>query len=218
MTGDLIDNDHGTGPCLDALKPFQAQYGIYTVLGNHDYSCVTLRDHFLSTDESRLSLRKASNNVERLIEGLQEMGIVVLRNERREIEIDGVPISIAGVDDPYTFRDDIQQTFDGFEKHGPLFVLVHSPDRHNELMDVNADMVFSGHTHGGQVQAPFIGPIVTRTSADRCFADGLIHRNGTVFHTTRGVGSGRIARPRFFCRPEVTFFEVHFQSAAGDSI
>ncbi len=210
ITGDLIDDDSGIDLCLEALQPLKARHGIYAVLGNHDYVHITVRDLFHRTGAKPRERHKQANNVARLIQGLRELGIHVLQNERVEIRIEGIPFTIAGVDDPYEYRDDIRKTFEGYEKSGPCFVLVHTPDRYKELSELEPDMVFSGHTHGGQVRMPLVGPLVTRTTAPRQFASGLVRMNGTVFHTTHGVGSGRLTKPRLWCPPEVTVFHVNF--------
>ncbi len=210
ITGDLIDDDSGIDLCLEALRAFHSRYGIYCVLGNHDYVHITVRDLFHRTGAPPRARGRRPNNIERLKNELEDMGIQVLQNERREIIIDDIPVTIAGVDDPYLYRDDIPKTFSNYEKKGPCFVLIHTPDRYQELSELGADMVFSGHTHGGQVCAPFLGPIITRTTAPRKFVSGLVRMNGTLFHTTKGVGSGRLTRPRFLCPPEVTFFKIKF--------
>jgi uncharacterized protein len=171
---------------------------------------IRLRSLFHRTGTSVYDLYHEYNDVERLAAELRQLGIVVLSNERRTVLADGCPVTIAGVDDPYTEHDNIPATFEDYRREGPCFVLVHTPDRYMELAEVGADMVFCGHTHGGQICAPFYGPIMTRSLAPRQMAYGLNSWNGTMFYTTRGVGSSRLSRPRFLCRPEVNYFEFHF--------
>ncbi|MBN2329602.1 MAG: metallophosphoesterase [Candidatus Omnitrophica bacterium] len=210
ITGDFIDNDSGIDVCIEALRPLKARYGIYAVLGNHDYVHISWRSWFHRTGTLVYDLCHEFNDVERLAGELKKIGIRILRNERDVVEVDGVPITIAGVDDPYTQHDDIPQTFDGYTKDGPCFVLIHTPDRYRELAERHVDMVFSGHTHGGQICLPFWGPIITRSLAPRRMAYGLNDLNGTKYYTTRGVGSSRWTRPRFLCRPEINYFEFLF--------
>lgn len=210
ITGDFIDNNPGIDICIEALRPLKARYGVYAVLGNHDYVHIKWRNWFHRTGSLVYDLCHEFNDVERLTAELKKIGIRVLRNEREVVEINGVSVTIAGVDDPYTRRDDIPQTFGGYVKNGPCFVLIHTPDRYRELAEYHADMVFSGHTHGGQVCLPFWGPIITRSLAPRYMAYGLNDLNGTKYYTTRGVGSSRWSRPRFLCRPEINYFEFLF--------
>lgn len=210
ITGDLIDNDSGIALCHEALRPLKAKYGIYSVLGNHDYTHVQWHHIFHRTGGAVESMLRRQNDVPRLIDGLREMGIVVLCNQRREVEMKGGAITVAGVDDPYLQKDDVEETFRGYEKNKPCFVLIHTPDRYQELAEKGAEMVFCGHTHGGQVRMPFVGPVITRTLAPRKFAGGLVRVNGTYYHTSKGLGSGPLTRPRFLCPPEVNLFTIRF--------
>ncbi len=219
ITGDLIDNNSGIDLCLEALKPLKAKHGIYCVLGNHDYVHVCFRHLFHRTGTPVEHLGYTYNDTEGLVSGLMDMGIHVLRNERRKVCVEGGEITIVGIDDPYLKRDDIPAAFKDFDQQNPCFVLIHAPDRYQQLMEVGADMVFSGHTHGGQVCIPFWGPLITRSRAPRQYSYGLTRVNGTIFHTTRGIGSSRLTRPRFFCPPEVNLFEISFiPNQAGASI
>lgn len=212
VTGDLIENNSGIPLAAEALKPFRARYGKFAVLGNHDYYHTRFEDVFRKTGGLPVNPESKLNDIPRLIDEMANIGVEVLRNERRDVPLGDNGVTIAGVDDPYVARDDIRATFDGFSKTGPLFVLVHSPEKHPEIAPLNPDMVFSGHTHGGQVCLPFIGPITTRSKAPRRYAKGLLRENGTVFYTSRGVGTGRLTRPRFWCPPEATLFRVSFDA------
>ncbi len=213
ITGDMIDDDSGIDLCIEALKPFRAKYGVFAVLGNHDYVLFRADDLFPSGPNIN---KKAwiFNDSERLIEGLRSIGVNVLRNERRDLDINKRPLVIAGVDDPYLKRADIAKTFDGYDPALPCLVLAHAPEKYVELARTGADMVFCGHTHGGQICAPFYGPIVTRTQAPREFAAGLTRLNGMVHFTTNGFGSSRITRPRLFCPPEAVVFDLRFGETA----
>ncbi len=217
ITGDFIDNNRGIDLCIEALRPLQARYGVYAVLGNHDYVHVSWRSLFHKTGTLVYDLCHEYNDVERLAVELQKLGIVVLRNERITIQTDAGTLTVAGIDDPYTRHDDIPAAFAGFKNEHPCFTLIHTPDRFRELAEYKVDMVFSGHTHGGQICIPFWGPIMTRSLAPRHMAYGLNHLNGTTYYTTRGVGSSRLSRPRFFCRPEINFFEFHFDGASDST-
>lgn len=213
ITGDFIDNNRGIDLCIEALRPLKARYGIYAVLGNHDYVHVNWRSLFHRTGTRVYDLCHALNDVEQLVKKLEDLGIAVLRNERKTLPTEGGSITIAGVDDPYTEHDDIAKTFAGYQKDGPCFVLIHTPDLYRDLVQYDADMVFSGHTHGGQVCLPFWGPIMTRSLAPRHMAYGLHSLNGTLYYTTRGMGSSRMSHPRFLCRPEIHYFDFHFKDS-----
>ncbi|MBD3265872.1 hypothetical protein GF373_04315 [bacterium] len=211
ITGDLIDDDTGIDLCLESLRPFRAKYGIYCVFGNHDYFFVRFRDIFHKAG-SYIKRARLPNNTARLEQGLHKLGIPVLRNERLELNIEGHPLTLAGLDDPYLFKDDIEKTFAGYKKSGPCLVLSHTPDRYAELREKGADILFSGHTHGGQIRFPFFGPLVTRTTAPRHLVYGLTHLDGLYVYNTSGVGNSRFCYPRLLCPPEVTYFDVRFKT------
>jgi predicted MPP superfamily phosphohydrolase len=88
---------------------------------------------------------------------------------------------------------------DGFH-----IVLGHSPNY--SLGDAQADLLLAGHTHGGQVQLPFIGPLFTLSSVPRMWASGVTEISpGKTLVVSRGVGLERLDAPRmrFLCRPEI---------------
>ena len=211
ITGDLVDDDSGIGLCLEALKPFRAKYGIYGVLGNHDHFYVRFRDVF-HFGESYLKQKRKPNDTQRLLAGLDDLGIRILHNERVRLAMEHGELTIAGLDDPYLRRDDIPKTFAGYQKNGPCLALSHTPDPYKELIGAGADIIFCGHTHGGQIRLPFWGPIVTRTTAPRRMVSGLHRVEDAFIHITTGLGSGKFTYLRFLCHPEVTIFTISFIS------
>jgi predicted MPP superfamily phosphohydrolase len=87
----------------------------------------------------------------------------------------------------------------------------HAPDF--ALGDARADLLVAGHTHGGQVQLPWVGPLVTFSHVPRAWAAGNseVHLpGGRTLVVSRGVGMERGAAPRlrFRCRPEVVVIEL----------
>ncbi len=89
-------------------------------------------------------------------------------------------------------------------------VVAHRPDF---MVDsAEGDLLVAGHTHGGQIQIPFFGPIVTFSQAPREWCGGSCIRRaaGQTLVITRGVGMerGRAPRIRFFCRPEIVSIDV----------
>ncbi|WP_026099139.1 metallophosphoesterase [Kamptonema formosum] len=87
--------------------------------------------------------------------------------------------------------------------------LGHAPDF--ALSDIRADLLVAGHTHGGQVRLPFIGPIITFSKVPRQWAAGVTEFPGNrTLVVSRGIGMerGYAPRLRFLCRPELVFIEM----------
>lgn len=95
--------------------------------------------------------------------------------------------------------------------HGPDFALNPFP----------ADLSLAGHTHGGQVRLPWIGPLITFSAVPRSWASGLTSvQSGKWLYVSRGIGMerGYAPRLRFLCRPELAVIDilpVKFQPVAG---
>jgi uncharacterized protein len=79
------------------------------------------------------------------------------------------------------------------------------------LGDVRADLLVAGHTHGGQVRLPGLGPIITLSRVPRGWAAGVADiGQGRTLIVSRGIGMERGPAPRlrFLCRPELVFVEL----------
>jgi len=88
-------------------------------------------------------------------------------------------------------------------------VIGHSPNF--SLGPVQADLLIAGHTHGGQVQLPLIGPLLTLSDVPRAWASGVTEiAPGKTLIVSRGIGMERGAAPRlrFLCRPEIVIIDI----------
>jgi predicted MPP superfamily phosphohydrolase len=86
--------------------------------------------------------------------------------------------------------------------------MVHEPDVADTYSKYPIAAQFSGHSHGGQICVPFIGPLFTPELAQK-YVDGLylIGENKMPLYVNRGIGTSN-APIRFFCRPEITVFHL----------
>ncbi|GKU77348.1 metallophosphoesterase [Paenibacillus sp. L3-i20] len=183
FTGDLLD--HSTSYIAEAvslLSRLQAPYGQYAVLGNHD----------------------AFGNRRSVTRGLSQAGFHVLHNEHVPLTKGSDSLYIAGIDDPWVGKPNIDQALLHIPQDACTILLAHEPDFADEYSRLPIDLQLSGHSHGGQVQIPFIGPLYTPPYGSK-YSQGLyqIPDSRLQVYTTRGIGTSRMPI-RFHCRPELT--------------
>jgi predicted MPP superfamily phosphohydrolase len=170
-------------PCADAFADWKS-VPILAVLGNHD--------HWNDAD---------------LVGGaLAERGIEVMRNKALPIEKDGQRLWIAGVDDVLEGWADLSRTTAGIPANEATILLAHEPDYADLASKAGIDLQLSGHSHGGQVRVPGVGPLVLPNLA-RKYHTGLNRVGNLQVYTTRGIG---VINPpvRLNCPPEVTLITL----------
>lgn len=207
LTGDIIDNNEGIDTAIQMISGLRARYGTFLVLGNHEYYDYRWLDNI----RYHMGLGKTTvtrNNVARFISELKKIGVHVLVNESMKLEVHGTPVFIGGTDDPITQKIDFERALHGLGPQSLNILLVHHLDALLKLSHHGVDLVFAGHTHGGQIRFPFFGPLVTETNLPRKYVEGLHDYKGMTVFVSRGLGSGRSLIIRFFCRPEAIFFEL----------
>jgi predicted MPP superfamily phosphohydrolase len=125
---------------------------------------------------------------------LERNGYEVLRNQTTVATVRGAPLAMVGVDDPVTRHDDLDAAFAGAPAGVTKVALCHGPDRAPDLARRGADVVLSGHTHGGQI---YIKGITDRLMKKV----GLHYRRGmyplgekTTLYVTPGVGFSGVRR------------------------
>jgi predicted MPP superfamily phosphohydrolase len=125
---------------------------------------------------------------------LERNGYEVLRNRTTVADVRGAPIAMVGIDDPVTRHDDLDAAFAGAPAKATKVALCHAPDRAPALADRGADVVLSGHTHGGQIYIKGLTDRVMKRF-------GLNYRRGmypigetSTLYVTPGVGFSGITR------------------------
>lgn len=193
LTGDFIDDRKHLQFLVPYLMELCRGKRAYGVLGNHDYS-------------ERV-------DPEWLKRELGRAGVHLLVNEGVTERVRGVWITIAGVDDPHTGRADVARALKR-EQGSPSFTLMlaHSPDVLLDPGAAKADLVLCGHTHGGQVCLPFVGPLRTNTRIGRRAAQGEGEIGGARYYVSRGLGTSML-RLRLFCRPELAVLTLRRRTA-----
>jgi hypothetical protein len=150
-----------------ALGGLRARDGVYAVMGNHDYF----------------------GDGEPLMTRLREAGIVLLHNERVRIERAGAALCLAGIDDVFTRRADVDRALDGREEGLALVVLAHDPQSFRRLSARGAALVLSGHTHWGQIAVPFLAERYNLARLFMRHSAGTHRRGDAVLHVSPGLGT-----------------------------
>ncbi len=191
LGGDYIHRWGLGAKAAHALRELFAPLGVFAVLGNHDYW----------------------NGPRQLVQAFNEQfaqasfPFKLMRNESFQLNINGTPLHIVGVDDVTLHKHNFAKAVQGLPKHEAAILLVHEPDIADEAAAAHPfALQVSGHSHGGQVRIPFVHPWWTPTWA-RKYIYGLMTVNEMPLYVTRGIGMSWMPM-RFLCPPEVTLITL----------
>lgn len=175
----------------EELSNLHAPDGIIAVLGNHD--------HWTDADLIRSHLENA--------------GVEFLSNRVTTLERRQTRIHIAGIDDYFVHKDRLDLVLDQLPANEFSILLAHEPDFIEFSAPTGAfDLQISGHSHGGQILLPIVGPLYL-PKYGRKYPSGLYKVNGTYLYTNRGLGTAEL-QVRLNCPPEITIF--HLRTPAQD--
>ncbi len=228
FTGDLLC--YGTiekrEDLLKWLKNLKAPFGIYAILGNHDYEqYVSLDDDGQPVIEhdrvpalfrgfSRLLGFRVDRHTEavrtpippnkELIELYREAGIQVLHNTSALVGFGSNRFNLVGLGDIMAQQCLPEKAFESIAEPLPTVVLSHNPDSFPKIKRYPGDLYLFGHTHGGQVYLPFFWQKITPI-IDKSLRSGLHVRDEKTLFVSRGLGT--TFRFRWFAPPQMTLFQ-----------
>ena len=196
LAGDIADDRvpiEGAKLLLEGIRDIAP---IFYVSGNHEYW---------------------SGDIRGIKDTIRSYGVTVLEDEYREISVNGVPLIIAGVDDPYWIRYEYKKpkkTMDESfrelaDKEQFKILIAHRPELIELYEKYPFDLVLSGHAHGGQVRIPFMlnGLVAPNQGLFPKYAGGIYRYENMVHIVSRGVSiDPRL--PRVFNPPEIVVVEV----------
>lgn len=190
FTGDLIDsvNPIKESPMKIAnlLSKINAKYGKYAVMGNHEYR------------GKRESIYK---NI------MEKAGFIILKNYGAEVS--NTPIEIIGIDDMLEGNGNVKWAFKDAKTFKYNIALCHEPDFADVIKNKNCDFIFSGHSHGGQVQIPFYGPLLLPKAAGKYYGGIYKLNEQTTLFTNCGIGVTKLPF-RFCSKPSIGSITFNF--------
>lgn len=187
LTGDyryrVSGPSHHVYPNMEKiLAAINARYGVVGILGNHD----------------------AAEKVP-VLEGL---GVTMLVNQAHEVRHADASLWLVGLDDPHYYGcDDLPGALRSVPEDSFKILLVHTPELVEEAEASGIHLYLCGHTHGGQICLPLLGPIISGTNCARRFISGAWQHKRLQGYTSPGVGVS-IVPVRFFCPPEIGVIEL----------
>lgn len=198
FTGDFLigrafdaDTEQTVHNLITVLTPLTASIPSYAILGNHDYWT------------NPIAIR----------EMLHACNIMDMTNKAFALTRGAEKLYICGVDDVWEGNVRLEDVLTQIDGDGAAILMAHEPD----YADVSAltgrfDLQVSGHSHGGQVVIPFVGPPIL-PYLGRKYPSGLYQVGNMYQYTNRGVGMGRIPI-RLNCPPEITVFTLNSEKDA----
>ena len=183
LTGDYVSHESEyIEPAAEVLGRLESEFGTFACLGNHD--------HWTDGEMVTESLRRANINV--------------LTNEGFRFTAKDASFWLAGVDDYMVGKTDLRSALRGSFPDEMKLLLAHNPKILSRAARADVDLIFSGHTHGGQIK---IRDQEKRILPRRKLKNGLYRRKDTQIYITRGIGT--VVLPvRYQCPPEISLIEL----------
>lgn len=203
VTGDVTAQPRASDNWRRLCSVIRHRDPIYMVLGNSEHK------PWLKTDM--------------LVDALSFEGLHMLVNSSATVTRGEDAINVVGVDDPYSRLDDLDAAFEGVDPNSFVLFLTHSPCTTPQAIEMGADLILAGHTHGGQVRLPGVGLVFTHMHRNSKLNDGLYlpadlsrmlgaDAGGATLFVSRGIGTSRI-HIRLMCRPEIVYITLRRSSA-----
>lgn len=185
ITGDFVDTEtKDLESCSEFWRNLNENYNgkIFGVSGNHE--------HWHAASKEILNL-------------LEKNSIELLDNESVKIELGDTKFNLIGVEDPYVGESDIEKAMKGTDEKLPSILLAHSPEIFRKAKKKDIDLILTGHTHGGQIDLPFITKLILPLKHSKQYKEGLFKENSTFLYVNKGIGT-TILPARFNSPPEAT--------------
>ena len=209
VTGDFLAEPEAVQTAVEAVRATRGRHASWFVLGSNDYFVPRRTNPFayLYRSSNQSSRPARGGRWRELVDRLEADGWRDLTNARDEVDLDGLPVEVLGLDDAHIRRHDLRLAPRRAPERFGVAVM-HSPDSAPEAVACGYPLVVAGHTHGGQVRLPVVGALVTNSHLPRRVASGLLRLGDALVHVSPGLGTSKFAPFRFLCPPEATLLEL----------
>ncbi|MBU3060533.1 metallophosphoesterase [Nocardia sp. NEAU-G5] len=210
-TGDNLAHPKAVPAVVQALSGLLSRPGLF-VFGSNDYFAPVPKNPLKYFKKDHKRVHGDPLPWQDLRAAFSERGWHDLTHVRRDVEVAGIKIATAGVDDPHLKRDRYDTIAGAPNPLAELSIgLTHSPEPRvlDRFATDGYDLVLAGHTHGGQLCLPGFGALVTNCGIDRSRVKGPSRWGAhTRLHVSAGLGTSPWAPYRFCCRPEATLLTL----------
>jgi predicted MPP superfamily phosphohydrolase len=210
-TGDTLSAADGIPAVMHALEPLLRFPGGF-VPGNNDYFAPRPKNPARYFVPQNNRVQGTPLPWPDLAESLAKAGWLDLTHVRTVLPVDGVPIALAGTDDPHLRRARYGLIAGAAEPDAVVRIgVTHSPEPRilSAFAADGYDLTLAGHTHGGQIRVPFGPAIVTNCGIDVHRARWLHQWDSHMyFHVCAGLGTNPYAPVRIACRPEASLLTL----------
>ena len=203
FTGDIVNRkSEELKPFADALSQLKAPYGVYSILGNHDYGDYS----------SWRSDAEKAQDVQNLCKMQESMGWKMLNNATAWIKKGNDSIALIGVenvgDPPFKTYGDLQKAYPNLHDANVKILLTHNPAHWISEIENNIDnniaLTLSGHTHAMQITMAGWSPAAWRY---RTWGGMYADNSGKKLYVN--IGAGEVGFPaRIGATPEITLFTL----------
>lgn len=218
VTGDFLAEPEAVETAVAAARAIRGRLASWFVLGSNDLFVPRPLNPllYLMPHSTRPRRRARPGRSAELVAQLSADGWRDLDNTRASTELNGMPVELVGLHDAHIDRADFR-LLPRREPERLGIAVMHSPDSAPEAAAAGYDLVFAGHTHGGQVGLPLVGALVTNSAMPPRLASGLIRMAGAWLSLSPGLGTSKYAPFRFWCRPTAIWLELRPKAPAQPS-
>lgn len=208
ITGDMVNDDFDCSSFECVINKLIKKYKIYYIIGNHEQN-VMIENH---------------TKFNRMIEGIKRAGVNVLSNEKIRVNISTEYINLYGMHmelkyyrnfrkkesrSVYFNIEDMEELIGRRDKETYNVLLSHNPIYFDTYSKWGADIVLTGHIHGGMIKLPFLGGVFS--PEHKFFPEyyqGIYKKDNSFMNVNRGLGRGSFGI-RLFNKPEISVITLH---------